>query len=158
VHKSHHFKLTPSPSVPALQARKAIRLAIDCRSFGNTNASKRPVSAEWKIQSSVVSETNGGGQLAANKGNFSTAASISRRNDGAFLQRVAAAVTEYRPMALAFSPSVRRKCGARRRDVDPGSGHLGRSQSFLLNLSRLRPAWVSEVAPATATSHRGFVA
>src|SRR5258705_7849147 len=60
VHKSHHFKLTPSPSVPALQARKAIRLAIDCRSFGNTNASKRPVSAEWKIQSSVVSETNGG--------------------------------------------------------------------------------------------------
>src|SRR5258706_15329821 len=93
VHKSHHFKLTPSPSVPALQARKAIRLAIDCRSFGNTNASKRPVSAEWKIQSSVVSETNGGGQLAANKGNFSTAASISRRNDGAFLQRVAAAVT-----------------------------------------------------------------
>jgi hypothetical protein len=51
---SHHFKLTPSPSVPALQARKAIRLAIACGSFGNTNASKRPVSADWKIQLSVV--------------------------------------------------------------------------------------------------------
>lgn len=92
MHKSHHFKLTPSPSVPALQARKAIRLAIDCSSFGNTNASKRPVSAEWK--NSVIGRLgNEWGQLAANKGNFSTAASISRRNDGAFLQRVAAAVT-----------------------------------------------------------------
>jgi hypothetical protein len=76
VHKSHHFKLTPWPSVAALQARKAIRLAIDCSSFGNTNASKRPVSAEWK--NSVIGRLgNEWGQLAANKGNFSTAASIS---------------------------------------------------------------------------------